>query len=317
MELAIGIDTSCYTTSVAAIDGAGRILADARIPLQVKPGGKGLAQSEMVFQHVRNLPVVMERLRQTTGHQARIVAVGVSARPRPVDSSYMPVFLAGLGVAKSVAAALACPAYEISHQENHLLAGLWSAQMDGASPFLAVHASGGTTEVLKVRQHSDGLAMELLGGSGDLNAGQFIDRVGVALGLSFPAGPALEKLAEQAGEDYPLTPVSVLGAKISFSGPESHVKRWLDKQPEPSEVAASTQHCVAESLRLALTAAIDRTGIKRVLLVGGVAANQYIRSHIRSGLQQARQAEVNWPAAEFSGDNAAGAAWWALRQRTV
>ena len=114
-----------------------------------------------------------------------------------------------------------------------------------------------------------------------------------------------------------MTPVSVLGAKISFSGPESHVKRWLDKQPEPSEVAASTQHCVAESLRLALTAAIDQTGIKRVLLVGGVAANQYIRSHIRSGLQQARQAEVNWPAAEFSGDNAAGAAWWALRQRTV
>jgi N6-L-threonylcarbamoyladenine synthase len=317
MELAIGIDTSCYTTSVAALNVAGLLLADARIPLQVKPGGKGLAQSEMIFQHVRNLPVVMERLRRAVGQQAQIVGVGVSIRPRPVDSSYMPVFLAGLGVAKSVGAALDCPVYEISHQENHLLAGLWSAQMDESLPFLAIHASGGTTEILKVSQDSGGLAIELLGGSGDLNAGQFIDRIGVALGLSFPAGPALEKLAEQAGTDYPVTPPAVNGLQISFSGPESHVKRWLAKNHDPAAVAASVQRCVAESLSRALTMAIDRTGISRILLVGGVAANLFVRSHVSAVLQQSRQAEVRWPAAEFSGDNAAGAAWWALRQRTV
>ena len=317
MELAIGLDTSCYTTSVAAIGLDGHLMADARIPLQVKPGGKGLAQSEMIFQHVRNLPVVMERLRQSIGSEARVLAIGVSGRPRPVDSSYMPVFLAGLGMAKTLGLMLDCPVYEISHQENHLLAGLWSAEMEVEPAFLAVHASGGTSEILKVQANADGFAVELLGGSCDLNAGQFIDRVGVALGLPFPAGPALEKLAMQALDGFSMTPVSVAGAKISFSGPESHVKRWLEKQPDPAAVAASTQHCIAESLRIALANAIDLTGIKRVLLVGGVAANQYIRSHIRSGLQQARQAEVNWPAAEFSGDNAAGAAWWALRQRTV
>ncbi len=317
MELTVGIDTSCYTTSVAAMDAAGRLLADARIPLQVKPGGKGLAQSEMIFQHVRNLPVVMARLRQTAGQQARIVAVGVSARPRPVDSSYMPVFLAGLGVAQSVAAALGCPVYEISHQENHLLAGLWSARMGDSPAFLAIHASGGTTEILRVRHHPGGLAIELIGGSGDLNAGQFIDRIGVALGLPFPAGPALERLAERAGKDYPLTPPAVNGLQISFSGPESHVKRWLVNGPDPAEVAASTQRCVAETLSRALAAAIDLTGIRQVLLVGGVAANRFIRSHVAEVLQHSWQAEVHWPAAEFSGDNAAGAAWWALRQRTV
>lgn len=299
------------------MDGAGRLLADARIPLQVKPGGKGLAQSEMVFQHVRNLPVVMERFRRAAGQQARIVGVGVSVRPRPVDSSYMPVFLAGLGVAKSVAEALACPVYEISHQENHLLAGLWSAQMAEVVPFLAVHASGGTTEILKVGQHSGGLAIELLGGSGDLNAGQFIDRIGVALGLSFPAGPALEKLAEQAEADYPVTSPAVNGLQISFSGPESHVKRWLASRPDPAAVAASVQHCVAESLSRALAAAIKQTGITRILLVGGVAANLFIRNHVSGVLQKPWQAEVRWPKAEFSGDNAAGTAWWALRQRTV
>jgi N6-L-threonylcarbamoyladenine synthase len=317
MELAIGLDTSCYTTSIAAMDLAGNLMADARIPLQVKPGGKGLAQSEMIFQHVRNLPVVMERLRQSIGSEARVVAIGVSGRPRPVDSSYMPVFLAGLGMAKSIGLMLDCPVYEISHQENHLLAGLWSAEMETGPAFLAVHASGGTSEVLKVQKSVAGFAIELIGGSCDLNAGQFIDRVGVALGLPFPAGPSLEKLAAQAEGIFPLTPVSVIDAKISFSGPESHVKRWLDKQPNPSAVAASTQHCVAESLRMALTAAIDQTGIKRVLLVGGVAANQYIRNHIRSGLQQHRQVGVSWPAPEFSGDNAVGAAWWALQQKAV
>ncbi len=317
MQISIGLDTSCYTTSVAAMDLGGCLMADARIPLQVKPGGKGLAQSEMIFQHVRNLPVVMERLRLSIGSEACVVAIGVSGRPRPVDSSYMPVFLAGLGAAKTIGFSIGCPVYEISHQENHLLAGLWSAKMEAEPAFLAVHASGGTSEVLKVQANVAGFAIELIGGSCDLNAGQFIDRVGVAMGLAFPAGPALEKLAAQAEGIFPLTPVSVIDAKISFSGPESHVKRWLEKQPDPSAVAASTQHCVAESLRLALTAAIDQTGIKRVLLVGGVAANQYIRSHIRTGLLQARRAEVSWPAPEFSGDNAVGAAWWALRQKAV
>ena len=180
MELAIGLDTSCYTTSIAAMDLAGHLMADARIPLQVKPGGKGLAQSEMLFQHVRNLPVVMERLRQSIGSEARVVAIGVSGRPRPVDSSYMPVFLAGLGTAKTIGLALGCPVFEISHQENHLLAGLWSAEMETGPAFLAVHASGGTSEVLKVQKSVAGFAIELLGGSCDLNAGQFIDRVGVA-----------------------------------------------------------------------------------------------------------------------------------------
>ena len=317
MELVIGIDTSCYTTSVAALDTEGNLLSDARIPLQVKPGGKGLAQSEMVFQHVRNLPVVMERLRKSVGQQARIVAVGVSARPRPLDSSYMPVFLAGLGAARTVGMALDCPVHETSHQENHVLAGLWSAKMVAVPAFLAIHASGGTTEIVKVQEHPDGLTIELLGGSLDLNAGQFIDRVGVGLGLNFPAGPALEKLAEQAGPDYPLIPQSVNGLQISFSGHESHVKRWLADRPDPAAVAASTQRCVADSLSQALSAAIDQTGIKRVLMVGGVAANRYIRNHVLGVLQQSHQAEVHWPAAEFSGDNAVGAACWALRQRMV
>ena len=317
MEVSIGIDTSCYTTSVAAMDGAGKLLADARIPLAVKPGGRGLAQSEMVFQHVRNLPVVMEQLRRLIGPEARIVAVGASGRPRPVEDSYMPVFLVGQSSAKILGAGLECPVFETSHQENHLLAGMWSAGGNFESDFLAVHASGGTTEILRIQKTPDHFAIDLIGGTIDLNAGQFIDRVGVAIGLPFPAGSHLERLAETGGADVPITPVSVKGTQISFAGPESHVKRWLAASPEAAEVAVSVQHCIAESLHRALTAAIDQTGIHTILLVGGVAANRFIRSYLADRLGRGREAKVRWPAPEFSGDNAVGAAWWALTHRTV
>ena len=317
MEVAIGVDTSCYTTSTAALDHSGALLADCRIPLQVKPGGKGLSQSEMVFQHVRNLPVVMKELRRAIGMEARIVAVGASWRPRPLEDSYMPAFLAGFGLAEALSAAMNCPVVGISHQENHVLAGMWSVSESFGEPFLAVHVSGGTTEILHVRQCPDRLDLELVGGSRDLHAGQFVDRVGVALGLPFPAGPQLEALAEHCSGAVPELPVSVDGCQISFSGPESHVRRWLAAAPEPATVAAAVQECIAGSLLRAILAAIKQTRSKTVLLVGGVAANRFIRAKLAAELERIGSAMVRWPEPQYSGDNAVGAAWWALRHRVV
>ena len=317
MEVAVGIDTSCYTTSTAALDQSGKLIADCRIPLQVKPGGKGLAQSEMVFQHVRNLPVVMKELRRAIGMEARIVAIGASWRPRPLEDSYMPAFLAGFGLAEALGAAMNCPVIGISHQENHVLAGMWSSGETFWEPFLAVHVSGGTTEILHVRQCPDRLDLELVGGSRDLHAGQFVDRVGVALGLPFPAGPHLEALAEKCSGPIAELPVSVDGSQISFSGPESHVRRWLATAPDPSAVAAAVQECIAGSLLRSLMAAIDLTRSKTVLLVGGVAANRFIRAKLATELERRCAAVVRWPEPQYSGDNAVGAAWWALRHRVV
>ena len=317
MEVAVGVDTSCYTTSTAALDQSGNLIADCRIPLQVKPGGKGLSQSEMVFQHVRNLPVVMKELRRAIGMEARIVTVGASWRPRPLEDSYMPAFLAGFGLAEALSAAMNCPVVGISHQENHVLAGMWSVSESFGEPFLAVHVSGGTTEILHVRQCPDRLDLELVGGSRDLHAGQFVDRVGVALGLPFPAGPQLEALAEHCSGAVPELPVSVDGCQISFSGPESHVRRWLAAAPEPATVAAAVQECIAGSLLRAILAAIKQTRSKTVLLVGGVAANRFIRAKLAAELERLGSAMVRWPEPQYSGDNAVGAAWWALRHRVV
>lgn len=98
-EVYLGIDTSCYTTSVALIGREGGLVGEARRILQVKPGCRGLQQSEMVFQHTRNLPILLEEVLKKP---LKVIGIGVSARPRPLEDSYMPAFLVGLGDRKSV-----------------------------------------------------------------------------------------------------------------------------------------------------------------------------------------------------------------------
>src|SRR5690606_32727420 len=146
MDLYLGIDTSAYTTSVALVDGRGRLVADARRRLVVEPGKKGLRQSEAVFQHVRHLPELFEAL--PSGWGQRVRAVAASASPRPLRESYMPVLLCGDGAGRQAAAALGVPYVAVSHQEGHVWAGFWSAGQAPPPRFLALHASGGTTEVV-------------------------------------------------------------------------------------------------------------------------------------------------------------------------
>ena len=172
MRVTLGFDTSCYTTSAAAVDEHGTVVAAERMLLPVREGQRGLRQSEAVFAHVRQMPQVMEALsRRLAGVQ--VVAVCASARPRDGEDSYMPVFTVGLGHASVLASTLGVPLYETSHQQGHIAAGLiGNAAPKG--PFVALHLSGGTTELLDCREGR----LELLGGSEDLHAGQLVDRVG-------------------------------------------------------------------------------------------------------------------------------------------
>jgi len=142
----LGLDTSCYTTSVCAIDETGALAGEARRILAVKPGNCGLMQSEMVFQHTRNLPELMELVLK--GNDYEIAGVCVSGYPRPIEDSYMPAFLAGMSVARSISAATGSKLHVISHQENHLEAGMWSAGGPRTDRFLLLHASGGTTDLI-------------------------------------------------------------------------------------------------------------------------------------------------------------------------
>lgn len=310
MNCVLGIDTSCYTTSVAIMDENMQLVADVRRLLKVAPGKRGLAQSEMVFQHTRNLPQLIEEAIAVCGNSAKLTAVGVSGYPRPLPDSYMPAFLVGDGYARVLAAVNGINLHRVSHQEGHIFAGIWSAKGPNAKQFLALHVSGGTTELVKVRQNSDKINIELLGGSLDLHAGQFIDRVGVALQLPFPAGSHLEKAAEKCDGDCSAIPSSVQGLDISFSGPETHTMRLLSKGANCNAVAAGVQKCVAESLTKLIINAVGQTELKDILIVGGVSSNMFIRQYINNGLSDLG-VSVFYPDKKYCTDNAVGTAFFA------
>lgn len=312
----LGLDTSCYTTSVAVLNEAGELVGEARQILSVRPGRCGLQQSEMVFQHTRNLPLLME---QAFGdHVAKgeweIAAIGASATPRPLEDSYMPAFLAGMSVARSLAVTLNVPLYKLSHQENHLEAGCWSAGGPDAERFLLLHASGGTTDLILAQRQEDGrYSLEQIGGSIDLHAGQFVDRIGVALGLQFPTGPALEQLAQQASpESMVELPVAVRKLEASLSGPATAALRKLEAGADPAGLALGVEHALAETFVRLLRRGAEAHHVHHVLLVGGVASNSYIRAHVEKKLQQ-RRISLWVPQARFSCDNATGSAAFARR----
>ena len=310
----LGLDTSCYTTSVALVDGGG-LVYDGRTPLEVSPGTVGLRQSDAVFQHVRNSPALIEEaLRVAEQRGLRVGAVGASAWPRRAQGSYMPVFLAGSGFGRAVSASLRTPYIEVSHQEGHIAAAGWSSELGIArrGGFVALHLSGGTTELLAVH---DRTSVELLGGTEDLNAGQFIDRVGVRLGIPFPAGPGMELLAA-GGEPGAVTlPVAVARGReigrlaISFSGPCSAAMRELDAGKRPEDVALGVLECIGRSVAALCVEGLRATGLHELLASGGVASNSIIRGIMqREVAGTIPRASLYFAAPEHSRDNAVGVA---------
>ncbi len=301
----LGVDTSNYTTSLALVDGLS-VLEDRRIVLSVPEGGRGLQQSSALFQHVQNLPVLMETI-GTAGHA--IEAVAASARPRPAEGSYMPVFMAGTSAGRMLASALSVPFFETSHQEGHIMAGCFSIGWAPETPFLAFHISGGTTELLVATPASQGFQLALVGQTTDLHAGQVVDRIGVALGLKFPAGPSLEQLA--LGHDGSPTGLSlkahVSGSNCSLSGLESAAQRQIAAGAGGSALAYEVQRLLAETFCAMAKHAAAETGIREILVIGGVASNQYIRGQMLGVLGKSGIA-MRFAANPFSSDNAVGVA---------
>ena len=309
MKAVIGFDTSCYTTSVAAVSQAGKILSSRRRLLSVGLGERGLQQSEGLFQHVSALPALLqETMRDVLGYE--VAAVCASVRPRPVQESYMPVFRVGEAHARAAASLLRVPFFPFSHQEGHVRA----AQVDAGlctNEFLALHLSGGTTELLLSRAGS----LELLGGSLDLHAGQLVDRVGVRLGLPFPAGPHLERLA-LTGRAQGRLGVSVKGMHCSLSGAETHILRMIDAGAIlPQDAAAEVYALLARTFLRLLLAAGEQTGVYTALLAGGVASSQLLRTLLLSRIRQRRMpTRLYFARPELAGDNAVGIALLGLEQ---
>lgn len=305
----LGMDTSNYTTSAALFDGqsaenSGRIL-------DVRPGELGLRQSEALFQHVKHLPALLEEL--LAG--GRIQAVGASTRPRAVEGSYMPCFLAGESQGRGIAAALGVPFYVHSHQQGHLAAAAWSAgRVDLLdAPFLAWHLSGGTTELLLVRPEGWTVAAEIIGGTSDLSAGQLIDRTGVMLGLPFPAGSALDSLYAQADVCHGPR-VKLKDLTFSLSGMENQARVLQEKGEKPANIARFALDAISDVVCRATQEAQKRYPGLPVLCSGGVASNSQLRERLTA------MCGTLFAEPRYSTDNATGTAiltWRAARAEGI
>ena len=304
-----------YTTSIAVVnENKGPVFEERRV-LQVPLGEKGLAQSEALFKHLQVLPDLLQLIPANIWNQ--IKGIAVSTAPRPVEGSYMPVFTAGTSIALSLAAALRVNLTTTSHQEGHIVAGLNSLEESIGTEFLAVHLSGGTTELLVVNKTGPGrFKIKILGESTDLHAGQFVDRVGVSLGLPFPAGKELEKLALKATPGAAsLLPSSVKGYSMSFSGVEAAAQRLLKEKKRPADVARAVEGCIVRTLFKVLTKAIEETCLNEILMVGGVASNKYIRTELAKKI--GNKGRLYWAKPEWSSDNAIGVALIAQEVQTA
>ena len=321
----LGIDTSNYTTSAAIVDEERNIIADSRVVLEVKQGERGLRQSQALFEHIGNLPGVLEELflqaeRAEGFARERICAVAVSERPRPVEGSYMPVFQAGISHGKAIARSLDVPCYGFSHQEGHLAAVLPGTGIDPSGPFLALHLSGGTTEVLLCSriEGSDGPAfdIQIVGGTKDLSYGQVIDRTGVALGMSFPCGRAIDNAAMRytfGRKEEPLPELCRIlteDGRINLSGIETQIQRYIKEKTASGEkgetlagpLAAALLDRIGDSLEKMIGQCRRKTGVEPVLIAGGVASSQFLRERLNT------DPKLFFGKPELSSDNAVGTA---------
>lgn len=302
MSACLGFDTSNYTTSAAWYDPhSGQTVQQKQI-LPVQPGRMGLRQSDAVFHHVRQLPEVLERLRQAGGEGFDCVAA--SDRPQEAEGSYMPCFLVGAGAARELAAAMGVPCHRVTHQQGHVAAAaLGAKRLDLLErPFLAFHVSGGTTDALVVEPSAPSvITCRVAARSLDLKAGQLIDRVGGMLGLSFPAGPALEALAGQAQETYrPRIPLRE--GCCSLSGVQNQCEAMRHKGAPAAEIARFCLDSVRQALDGMTQELLARYPGRPLLYAGGVMSNALLQKALGD------KYEASFAPPAFSADNAAGVA---------
>lgn len=299
----LGFDTSNYTTSVSLFDGE-NVYQQKKL-LTVKQGERGLRQSDAVFQHTVNMPSLVNALEF---NNQSIAAIGVSARPRNIEGSYMPCFTVGVNVATAVSKFTTSKLYETSHQVGHILAALYSADKLELinNEFIAFHLSGGTTEALLVKPDKDEIIKaEIIAQSTDLKAGQAVDRAGVLLGLTFPCGKEIDALSQKSEKTYKIKP-SMKGLDCSLSGVENKTKAMIENGEKDEDIAKFVLTYIYSTLEKMTDLIIQKYGKLPIIYAGGVMSNTFIKSNILNKFDNAYFAKP-----EFSCDNATGTAIYA------
>lgn len=302
MSYYLGIDTSNYTTSVALYNDTDNSVVNLKQLLPVKDGEKGIRQSDAVFHHTVQLPELISQL--FNGKKYDIKAIGVSVKPCNEDGSYMPCFLTGISVAVALSNALAVPLYRFSHQDGHITSALYSADKLNLinEKFIAFHISGGTSQALLVNPNNNYFETIKVSDSLDLKAGQAVDRVGLSLGLKFPCGPELEKLALNSNGTINKVKVFRRDGQFSLSGVENQCKQMIDNNKPKEDVALYCLSYIYSAIDDTVIELINKYGNLPLVFSGGVMSNSLIRKTLES------KYNAYFAEPQYSADNACGIA---------
>ncbi|MGN0086240.1 MAG: tRNA (adenosine(37)-N6)-threonylcarbamoyltransferase complex transferase subunit TsaD [Alloprevotella sp.] len=306
----LAIESSCDDTSAAVLKD-GLLLSNVTASQQVHEEYGGVVPELASRAHQQHIvPVVDKALRAAGVERSELSAVAVTLGPGLMGS-----LLVGVSFAKGMAAALGVPLIEANHLHGHILAHFIredaTAHTPPPFPFLCLLVSGGNSQIVKVTAYNK---MEILGQTIDDAAGEAIDKCSKVMGLGYPGGPIIDRLARQGNPTaFSFAKPHISGLDYSFSGLKTSFLYFLrDRiQENPrfieenkADLAASLEHTVVEILMKKLKDAVRQTGIRHVALSGGVSANTGLREAFRR-----QEAAGNWhiyiPKFSFTTDNAA------------
>ncbi|WGC19698.1 tRNA (adenosine(37)-N6)-threonylcarbamoyltransferase complex transferase subunit TsaD [Enterobacter ludwigii] len=300
----LGIETSCDETGIAIYDDEKGLLANqlySQVKLHADYGGvvPELASRD----HVRKtVPLIQAALKEAGLNSTDIDAVAYTAGPGLVGA-----LLVGATVGRSLAFAWDVPAIPVHHMEGHLLAPMLEDNPP-AFPFVALLVSGGHTQLISVT----GIGKyELLGESIDDAAGEAFDKTAKLLGLDYPGGPMLSKMASQGTEGrfvFPRPMTERPGLDFSFSGLKTFAANTIrnndDSEQTRADIARAFEDAVVDTLMIKCKRALEKTGFKRLVMAGGVSANRTLRAKLAQMMQK-RGGEVFYARPEFCTDNGA------------
>jgi len=309
MPVILAIESSCDETSAAILSGT-KVLSNVIATQKIHSNYGGVVPELASREHQKNIvPVVNKAFEDAGIEKKEIDAVAFTRGP-----GLMGALLVGVSFAKSFAQALAIPLIEVNHMEAHILAHFIEDQNGQAFPgfpFLCLTVSGGHTQIVKVTGY---LEMEVLGKTLDDAAGEAFDKSGMLLGLNYPAGPEIDKLAKLGDPqkfDFPYPKIQ--GLNFSFSGFKTAVLYFLQKQVKANpnfikenlhDLCASIQFSIVRILMGKLKRAANETGIKTITIAGGVSANSGLQRQLKE-IGVKNRWKVFIPKAEYTTDNAA------------
>lgn len=304
----LGIESSCDDTASAVIQN-NKILSNVIANQKVHQSYGGVVPELASRAHQQNIvPVVNEAIKQAGISKEKISAIAYTRGPGLMGS-----LLVGSSFAKSLSASLNVPLIEVNHMQAHIMAHFIDDANENSPefPFLCLTVSGGHTQIVKINDYFE---MELLGETIDDAAGEAFDKAGKVLGLDYPSGPIIDKLAKEGNPDkFKFSKPKVDGFNFSFSGLKTSILYFIQKEVKENpnfieenlnDLCASIQKTIVDILMEKIIAASDKTGINQIAIAGGVSANSEIRNRLNE-LAKSGNYKTFVPKFEYTTDNAA------------